>query len=447
MSDYKEFLLTNKYTVCEELMNFVSINSVYDASTVSKEKPYGDGVAKALDYVAKLGAKHGFEVDRCDGHCTELTIGDGDKMIGIFAHADVVPATGDWSDDPFSCKVMDEKVFGRGTSDDKGPFMAAFYAVLALKDAGLIKGYKVRFVVGGDEERGSSCLDYYFNVLKKPSPDYGFTPDADFPVIYGEKGINDFFPEIKIEIPHVLNIRGGAATNAVCDKVEIETEKPHELVAYLKKQNIEFKKDKNVITILGKSAHGSTPELGDNAAIKTMQVLGDLYQIKSLQKLADGLAETSGKKFDGFCYTKLMGETTYCVGLISYEKGELKFSVNFRFPEGVKPVEYKDKFDAYFGTKSKMGEESHVLLFDPESKLVKTLMQAYQEVTGDFEHGPITIGGGTYAKHCQNTVAFGALFPGRESVMHQPDEYMPEEDIYQSTLIYARAIELLGNLK
>ena len=444
---YREFLEEQRVNMVEELMNFVSIDSVYDSKTVSKEMPYGKGVANALNYVAKLGERYGFEVDKCDGHCTELTIGEGNKMIGIFAHADVVPATGDWSDDPFSCKVLDGKVYGRGTSDDKGPFIAAFYAVLALKKAGLLKGYKVRFVVGGDEERGSSCLDYYFNVLKKPSPDYGFTPDADFPVIYGEKGINDFFPEIAIEIPHVLKISGGAATNAVCDKVEIELNDAKDFVSYLKSKKISFKEDGNKVTILGKSAHGSTPELGDNAAIKTMKILGDFYKLKSLQKLADGLSDTSGKKFGGFCKTKLMGETTYCVGLISYEKGLLKFSINFRYPEVVKSSEYKDKFDAYFGTKSKMGEESHVLFFDPESKLVKTLMQAYQEETGDKKSKPITIGGGTYAKHCENTVAFGALFPGRESVMHQPDEYMPEEDIYKSALIYARAIELLGNLK
>ena len=444
---YREFLEEQRINMVEELMNFVSIDSVYDSKTATKEMPYGKGVSNALDYVAKLGERYGFEVDKCDGHCTELTIGEGNKMIGIFAHADVVPATGNWSDDPFSCKVLDGKVYGRGTSDDKGPFMAAFYAVLALKKAGLLKGYKVRFVVGGDEERGSSCLDYYFNVLKKPSPDYGFTPDADFPVIYGEKGINDFFPEIAVEIPHVLKISGGAATNAVCDKVEIELDNASEFVPYLKSKKVSFKEDGNKVTILGKSAHGSTPELGDNAAIKTMKILGDFYNVKSLQKLADGLSDTSGKKFGGFCKTKLMGETTYCVGLISYEKGVLKFSINFRYPEVVKSSEYKEKFDAYFGTKSKMGEESHVLFFDPESKLVKTLMQAYQEETGDKKSKPITIGGGTYAKHCENTVAFGALFPGRESVMHQPDEYMPEEDIYKSALIYARAIELLGNLK
>ena len=443
---YREFIDNHKDEMIEELMRFVSINSVFDSKTVTKEHPFGDGVAKALDYVAKLGEKHGFSVDRCDGYCTELTIGSGNKTIGIFAHSDVVPATGDWTKDPFTPYVLDRKLYGRGTSDDKGPLISAFYAVLALLDEDLIKDYKIRFVVGGDEERGSRCLDYYFKNLKKPSPTYGFTPAADFPVIYGEKGINDFFPEIEIKLPHVKRISGGAATNAVCDRVEIELDETSLVCEYCKKHSFNYEQKDNVVTIIGKSAHGSTPSEGDNAAIKTMKILGDVYGESKLLKLAEGLSETSGKIWGGFCRTKLMGETTYCVGLISYENNLLKFSVNFRYPETVKSVEYKDKFDAYFGTESRMGEESHVLFFDPESKLVKTLMQAYKEETGDLKSKPITIGGGTYAKHCENTVAFGALFPGRESVMHQPDEFMPVDDIIKSALIYAKAIYLLGKL-
>ena len=443
---YREFIDNHKDEMIEELMRFVSINSVFDSKTVTKEHPFGDGVAKALDFVAKLGEKHGFSVERCDGYCTELTIGSGNKTIGIFAHSDVVPATGDWTKDPFAPYVLDGKLYGRGTSDDKGPFISAFYAVLALLNEDLIKDYKIRFVVGGDEERGSRCLDYYFKNLNKPSPTYGFTPDADFPVIYGEKGINDFFPEIEIKLPHVKSISGGAATNAVCDRVEIELDETSLVCEYCKKHSFSYEQKDNVVTIIGKSAHGSTPSEGDNAAIKTMKILGDVYGESKLLKLAEGLSETSGKIWGGFCKTKLMGETTYCVGLISYENNLLKFSVNFRYPETVKSVEYKDKFDAYFGTKSRMGEESHVLFFDPESKLVKTLMQAYKEETGDLKSEPITIGGGTYAKHCENTVAFGALFPGRESVMHQPDEFMPVDDIIKSALIYAKAIYLLGKL-
>lgn len=444
---YDSFLRESKDNMLEELMRFVSINSVYDEKSVTKEHPFGAGVADALEYVARLGEKNGFKVDRCDGYCTELTIGEGDKMIGIFAHADVVPPTGVWTQGPFSPFIENEKIYGRGTSDDKGPFMAAFYAVLALKKFDLIKNYKIRLVVGGDEERGSKCLDYYFKTLKKPDPTYGFTPDADFPLIYGEKGIVDFFPELKIDLPHVISISGGAATNAVCDKVKIELDDATEVEEYLTKNCIAHKTEGNIVRIFGKSAHGSTPERGVNAALKAFDVLGHVYHNDKLLELYNKLSDTRGKSFNGYASTKLMGETTYCVGLVSYEKGLLKFSVNFRYPETVKCVEYKDNFDAEFGTKSKMGTESPYLLFDPKSKLVKTLMKAYRKESYDLFHDPMTIGGGTYAKHCKNTVAFGALFPGRDYVMHQPNEYMPVVDIMKSAFIYAKAIYLLGKLK
>lgn len=442
-----EFIINNKDNMIEELMRFVSINSVYDEKTVTKEHPFGAGVNDALSYVAKLGLKEGFKVDTCDGYCTELTIGEGGKTIGIFAHADVVPATGVWKGAPFEPYVDEGKVFGRGTSDDKGPFMAAFYAVLALRQAGLLKGYKVRFVVGGDEERGSRCLDYYFKNLKKPDPTYGFTPDADFPLIYGEKGIVDFFPELKIEIPHVISIKGGAATNAVCDRVEIELDDATLVDEYVTKNILAHKTEGNTVTIFGKSAHGSTPEIGTNAALIALKILGNVYNVPKLIEISEKLNDTRGKSFGGYAQTKLMGETTYCVGMISYEKGHLKWSVNFRYPETVKCEEYKDKFDAYFGTKSTMGYESKFLLFDPKSPLVKTLMKAYKKESHDRKNKPMTIGGGTYAKHCKNTVAFGALFPGRKYVMHQPDEFMPVDDIVKSACIYARAIYLLGKLK
>ena len=444
---HKKFLLEQKDNMIEELMRFVSINSTYDEKTVTKEHPFGAGVADALDYVAKLGERYGFGVDRCDGYCTELTIGSGEKTIGIYAHADVVPATGAWKEPPFSPYVHNGRIYGRGTSDDKGPFMAAFYAILALKEFDLIKDYTIKLVVGGDEERGSRCLDYYFKVLNKPAPTYGFTPDADWPLIYGEKGINDFFPELDVTIPHVKSFKGGAATNAVCDLVEIEFDDPSEFVAYCNDKIIDYKQEGNIVKVFGKSAHGSTPDKGVNAALITLRVLGEVYNVDSLKKLAEGLQDTTGQKFGCFCKTKLMGETTFCVGMISYENNHLSFSVNFRYPEGVIAKEYVQKFDAFFSTKSKMGEESKLLFFDPKSKLVKTLMKAYRKETYDFVHDPMTIGGGTYAKHCQNTVAFGAMFPGREYVMHQPNEYMPVNDILKSACIYARAIYMLGKLK
>lgn len=445
--NYKKLIEPYKVDMLDAFRRFVQIPSVYDEKTVTKETPYGKDVDDALTYIARLGERFGFDVDRCDGHATELTIGEGDRLIGIFAHADVVPVTGEWDNPPFRPEIKNGNIYGRGTSDDKGPLIAAFYAVKALKDASLLRGYRVRIVVGGDEERGSSCLEYYFNNLLKESPTYGFTPDSDFPLIYGEKEIFDFWPSLNIEIPHVKSIKGGAATNAVCDKVVVELDDACELKSYLESKNVKFQIDGNKITVLGKACHGSTPELGENAALILLIALGEVYHLDLLSNIGAKLQDTTGKSFGCFVHSDLLKDTTYCVGMISYENNNLTFSVNFRYPENVNSEEIIARFDEEFKTTSKVdGEPSHYLLYDPNSLLVKTLLKAYREETKDMSE-PLTTGGGTYAKHAKNTIAFGALFPGRVSTMHEPNEYMPLEDFYLSAAIYAHAIDLLGKIK
>ena len=445
--NYKKLLEPYKIQMFDALRRFVQIPSVYDENSKTKEMPFGKDVNDALAFVADLGERFGFDVDRCDGYATELSIGEGDKLIGIYAHADVVPVTGVWKFGPFVPTIENGNIYGRGTSDDKGPMIAAFYAVKALKDNGLLRNYRAKIVVGGDEERGSSCLDYYFHTLKKEGPTYGFTPDSDFPLIYGEKEIIDFWPSLKIKIPHVKSINGGVATNAVCDRVQIELDDVKEVQNYLEKHNYKFEVEGNKIIVIGKACHGSTPELGINAALITFESLGNVYNVPELTKLAEKLSDTSGKAFGCYYHSDLLKDSTYCIGIVKYDGENLVFSVNLRYPENGNYKDVLTKFDAEFATKSSVkGEPSRHLLFDPKSPLVQTLLKAYQEETGDYKSEVLTTGGGTYAKHATNTIAFGALFPGRESTMHEPNEYMPLDDFYLSAVIYAHAIDLLGKL-
>ena len=445
--NYKKLLEPYKTQMLDALRRFVQIPSVYDEKTITKSTPFGKDVDNALAFVADLGERFGFDVDRCDGYATELSIGEGDKVIGIYAHADVVPVTGSWKYGPFNPTIENGNIYGRGTSDDKGPMIAAFYAVKALKDNGLLRNYKVKIVVGGDEERGSSCLTYYFHNLKKEGPTYGFTPDSDFPLIYGEKEIIDFWPSLKIKIPHVKSIEGGVATNAVCDRVKITLDDPKLVKDYLDKHSYKYEENGETITVIGKACHGSTPELGINAALIALEAIGNVYEIPLLSNIATKLADTSGKSFGGYYHSDLLKDSTYCLGIIRYDGEELTFSINLRYPENGNYNEAIANFDKVFSTKTnKIGKVSHHLLFDPKSPLVKTLLKAYQEETGDYKSEILTTGGGTYAKHSKNTIAFGALFPGRESTMHEPNEYMPLEDFYLSAVIYAHAIDLLGKL-
>ncbi|MCQ3034830.1 MAG: Sapep family Mn(2+)-dependent dipeptidase [Bacilli bacterium] len=433
------------------LQDFVRIDSVYDETTKSDTMPFGQGVHNALQYIGRLAERFGFDVDYCDGYCTEISYGSGDTLVGIFAHADVVPVTGDWKYEKFGGQIEGNRIYGRGTSDDKGPLMAAFYAMKALKDHNKLEGYRVRLVVGGDEERGSSCLEHYFNVLKKEYPTYGFTPDAEFPLIYGEKGITNLHLNVPFTIPQVKSIKGGVVLNAVCDECVIEIENDMAFVDFAKANkyiacDIEDDGTLMKLTFRGKTAHGSTPEKGVNAGYMGLRAIAEFYKDENLLNLVTKLSDTTGKAFNAFAQGRHLGKTTYNLGVLSLDNGTLKLGVNFRFPEDVSVDATMMRIKETFGCEVSHDEISAPLLLNPQSKLIKTLMKAYYVETGD-KTPAFTIGGGTYAKHAKNTVAFGAAFPYSVDTMHQPDEYMNLDDLYLASVIYARAIDKLGRLK
>lgn len=452
--NFKKLLKPYKDESIENLVKWVKINSVDDPTTSSKEHPFGIGVENALSFIAELARKEGFKVDRCDNYCTEISYGEG-KLISVFAHADVVPATGKWEYDPFEGKIVNNIMYGRGTSDDKGPAMASFYALKALKDNNLIKGYKVNLVIGGNEEKGGKCLDHYFNTLHKPYPDYGFTPDGDFPLIYGEKGIGGYVHQFELNDKSIVSFNGGIAVNSVIDEAHCVIKKNHNLkddaVKFFSVMNVKYSisEDESFdeIVVYGRSAHGSLPHLGLNAGLILLKFLGYLYKDPNLENLADCYLETTGKKMDVYYESKYLHNTTYNVGVMKLEEGILKLYVNFRYPENVNLDEVKNKInDLHLGHIDEItGGEP--LLFDPKSKLVSTLLKVYQEETGDKETKIKTIGGGTYAKEAKNTIAFGSAFPNRNDKIHEPNEEIHLDDFLNSQAIYARAIYELGKLK
>ena len=435
------------------LQELVRKDSVYDPKTISQDAPYGKGVKSALDHIAKLGKGFGAKVDTCHGRATELTFGEDGPIIGIYAHSDVVPVSGNWKYPPFSAKIDGEgknrRMWGRGTSDDKGPLIAALYSCKLLKDNGLLNGFKVRFVAGGDEERGSSCLEYYFNTLKKEPSVYGFTPDAEFPLIYAEKGITRFNAVKKIDLSPIVAIDGGVVVNAVCDKVivTLPIDKAFEK-AFLEKKidgQINVAGDIMVVSFKGKSAHASTPAEGVNAMLIAFSFLGEFYKIDFLKKLSSILADPYGSGFDWQNTSPELGKSTYSYGIVKYENGKLCFTVDFRFGETAKPEEMIDAFEKKTEMETIRGGVSKLLLFDKKSTLVSTLMKSYKRMTHKFFDKPLAIGGGTYAKEAPNCVAYGSAFKGHPGDIHSPNEYIYIDDFLAQIAIYADAIYSLGN--
>ncbi len=448
MIDFKQLTKTYESEAIKSLQRLVQSNSVYDESTVTADHPYGIGVHDSLMIVYKMAKKDGFHVDYIDGRVIEITFGEGEREIGIFAHADVVPATGDWDFPPFSGTIKDGYMFSRGTSDDKGPLIAAYYAIKALKEADLIKGYKIRMVVGGDEERGSSCMHHYFHTLQKKPVTFGFTPDAEFPLIYGEKGITNYVSKRDIDLHPLLSMKGGKASNSVIDELKMVIVKDDSFIDTLKDLKLKYQYqnigEEAHITIFGKSAHGSMPELGVNAGIAALSALGTHYGIGFLSNLAESYQDTRGHHLDAYYKSDLLGESTYNIGLIDYHDGVLQFVTNFRHPEQVNIEDHLAHVAGLTDMEVTALSSSKPLLFDPESDFIQKLLSVYQLETGDLTSKPMAIGGGTYAKECPNTVAFGSAFKGRDGSIHQANEHVLITDIYDQMRIYAHAIHALG---
>ena len=448
--------LTAKYQkpLLKSLEEFVAINSVYDEETISKEDPFGKGVSAALNYIYNLAKQDGFTVYNYDNKVVEIIHGAGDKNLTIMAHADVVPAGTGWIDPPFEMVEKKGVLYGRGVADDKGPLLATYYALKALKESRQLSGdYKIRFLVGGNEERGSLCMEHYFHTLKKEQPTLGFSPDSDFPLICAEKGIINFVVESNIKFPGLISIKGGVASNAVIERCEVKFELNPDFLNFIMKNyhrdqaEIRTKDDITTVIFHGKAAHGALPELGVNAGMMAISALADYSKNPAFVQLKKLFTPLDGSGFKCGGESKDMGHNSNNVGIIDYTDGHFSLTTNFRYVDTCNEAKLLENIEEACEPFSvRIITRSPLLFFSKESVLVKTLMSSYQTETGDYHSEPLAIGGGTYAKEADNVVAFGMQFPGWESNMHSPGEAVKKDDLFKAMSVYARAIMDLGNL-
>lgn len=446
-TEFKKMVAPYKEEALKSWKELIAIPSVLDPDTASETMPFGKGVEEALAYVAALGKKLGFHVERCDNYVTELTYGEGEKIFDIYGHCDVVPVDeAKWNHNPFALTLEDgNTMYGRGSSDDKGPALACLYAVKALMDNGMLGGYKLRFLFGGNEENGSLCLDHYFHHMKKEFPTLGISPDAEYPLIYAEKSIYAYEADYSVSLSHVKNFVNGDALNVVLAEASCElddtTGVSQALDSYLAKHSeIRATLDDKRLIFLGKPYHGSMPWNGVNAGLHLLAFLGELYHEETLTRIFADYEDGMGNHFGGNFKDNDFSETSYNVGKISYENGKLSLFVNLRFPSSMKVEPVLENLENRTGAHIKNLGGSDGFVADPESDFVRILLNAYQKETGDFISKPLAIGGGTYARESKNSVAFGAQFVGRDYRMHGNDEFFPLSDFYDNMQIYAHAI-------
>lgn len=446
--DFKNEVLKIKDEMIADIKALCAIPSMQDDSTVKIGQPFGYPCRQALDAMLKIGRRDGFIVEDVDGYAGHIDIGEGEATFGILGHLDVVPVndTG-WDSNPFNVVIRNNKLYGRGVADDKGPLLAGYYAAKIIHNLGLPTKMKTRVIFGCNEELGSHCVKYYFS--KREFPDLGFTPDANFPVVYGEKAGCKFTLKGTVEKNGLIGLCAGSRPNIVPERCEAIIEGNYKqyktsFSAFLHKYNlegtIEEEGNHTKIIVVGKSAHGSMPELGINAVVYMAKYLQEVTNNELITFINEYLDEYHGKGL-GIEHIGEMGALTMNLGVISYRKDSFEIDLDLRCPHDMDLEEMAKKIQDICNTHnfSETHDLGKALYVDPNSELITKLHNAYVEVTGDMAK-PQAIGGGTYAKSMPNCVAFGPEFAGEENSIHENNECIDIDSLLKATEIYARSI-------
>lgn len=461
--NWQEEVNKRKEDLIADLQGLLKIPSVLNEQDATPDAPLGQNVKKALDYMLQLGEKDGFIPKNTGNLAGHLEIGTGNDLIGILCHVDVVPEGDGWSVDPYGGEVKEGRIYARGSIDDKGPTMAAYYAMKIVKELGVPFQKRVRMIIGTDEESDWRCVEHYFQ--HEEMPEMGFAPDADFPIIHAEKGIADYDLVQKNQLTPskgaitLLSFESGRRYNMVPDyaRAIIDVDKNHTQIMqtfneFLKVQQLKgnyyLESGFTVLELEGVSAHGMEPDNGKNAGL----ILASFLSTMDLDSKANTYIQSAVKFFFGDSRGRALGvqyadditgDLTINVGKMSYNEHDGgRFGLNMRYPVTFdidkNMTKLREKVNqAGFTIENFSDSKPHHV---PENNpLIKVLQKVYEEQTQE-QAKLLAIGGGTYARALESGVAFGALFPGRPDVAHQKDEYIELDDLFKATTIYAQAI-------
>ncbi len=442
--NFYDLVMNRKEEIIERTKELLRIPSVLDRFDPKSETPFGKGINDALHYMLNLAKEDEFITKNINNYAAHIEYGSGKEILGVLCHLDVVPVGDGWTNPPFSPIIKDGKLYARGSVDDKGPTMAAYFAMKFLKEMNFESKRRVRIILGTDEETGWRGIEEYFKT--EQMPDIGFAPDASFPLIYGEKGIMSFDVTGKTTDTDLITFKSGNRYNIVPDYAECTLRKDlkDDFLKYLSFNGLkgEVKKDKYVV--YGKSAHAMQPNLGINAAFILAEFLNQHINNDFIKYINNYLSfDHLGEKINIDHSDDEMKDFTMNPAVFDYEKQTFKIGVNCRYPKGWDKESAKINLDASvrkYRFKYKIVGDSPVHYVSKDDELVKTLHEAYMKYTDDTESELITIGGGTYSRSLKKAVAFGPIMPGRKDTVHQVDEHIFVEDLLKATAIYMEAI-------
>lgn len=456
----EEYIDAHRSQMLEDICALCRINS--EKSAYQEGRPYGPGPSRALAQALSMAENYGFAIHNYDNYVGTADLNEQEKQLDILAHLDIVPAGEGWTvTEPFEPLEKEGKLYGRGTSDDKGPAVAALYAMRAVKELKIPVTKNVRLILGTDEECGGSDIAHYYSM--EPEAPMTFSPDGSFPVVNTEKGglAGHFGAEFvpSEDLPRIHSIQAGTKVNVVPGKAMAVIEGlDDDLVRetgqkIMEETGVSFEiQGRNhtlELTAVGQGAHASTPKEGKNALTALLLLLSklpfaDCAQIRAVHSLVElfPYTDTSGQALGIAMEDELSGDLTLAFDLLEVDSARLEGAFDSRCPicaneENVLiPVKKKMEEHGFTLINDAMNPPHHV---DGDSEFIKTLLNAYERYTGQKGYCQ-SMGGGTYVHNLKNGVAFGASMPGTDNCMHGADEFAVIDELLTSAKIFAQVI-------
>ena len=411
--------------------------------------PFGREIRGCLDHALGLAESMGFATKDLDGYAGCVDYGSGEELVGVLAHLDVVPAGSGWTYPPFGGELHDGRLYGRGVLDDKGPAIITLFSLKAIREAGLPMKRRVRLILGCDEECGMGCLDHYCKVEEIPA--MSFSPDAEYPLVNSEK--NSFNAEYGCAYPSTVTMNAGERHNVVPGECDATVALPLSAIPAYTREGYTLTatamdESHTALHMVGLSSHASLPEQGRNAVCAMLELLAALPLPEADAKVVKTLWNALGLEVHGETLgldkTDASGRLSLCAGGVVRwdEKGLSRFSIDIRAPISVGEEEIYNALNAAFNPGGLTDSEhgfSQGYCIPRNSELVTKLLGVYEKYSGQNAE-PLAIGGGTYARHLPNAVAFGPEIPGHAANIHMPDEYITLEDIMFNVNMIAEAI-------
>ncbi|MBE5810162.1 MAG: M20 family metallopeptidase [Clostridiales bacterium] len=456
--DKKLYDLIDSYAdaFAAQLTRWIQVPSVKDetGATVAPGAPFGAEVRRMYDMALNDCEAEGFVTRGFDGYALDATLqGESDEAIAVLGHLDVVPAGDGWAVDPFAAVREGDRIYGRGTSDDKGPSLCALYAMKAIKEAGIPLKKSIRLILGCDEESGWEDMAYYAEHVGLP--EVGFSPDASFPLINTEKAMlhMNFTAPVAKDGLQVKQMFTGERTNVIPGESKALLEGGEELAAqvaaYAGKTGLPYTAEVTAegvwVTAEGIPGHSAYPTGRRNAIGMMLKLFKELGVKGAFATLADVVGmESHGESLGCACEDAVSGPLTCNMGILHLEDGVIFCTLDMRVPITADlnklAANAKAALPGFTVVHESQKEPHHV---PAESELVSNLLAAYHEETG-LPAEPQSTGGGTYAKCLKQGVAFGASFPDDEDLAHQAGEYSDLSKMITATKIYANALVRLA---